>query len=116
MSECVRHAPLIGARQGELTEAEATSLALHLETCARCQAWVKEAAATDGLVGEALLARAAERDFAPFVDQVMARIVTRSRCWRSPRRETSRPCCRRRTVRWCSSPPRRAESVSPERP
>ena len=74
MSECVRHAPLIGARQGELTEEEATSLALHLETCARCQAWVKEAAATDGLVGEALLARAAGRDFAPFVDQVMARI------------------------------------------
>lgn len=74
MSECVRHAPMIGARQGELTEQEALSLALHLETCPRCQAYVQDTAATDGLVAEALLARAAERDFAPFVDQVMARI------------------------------------------
>ncbi len=74
MSECVGHAPLVGARAGELTEEEARSLALHLESCPRCQAWVAEVAAVDGLVGEALLARAAERDFAPFVDQVMARI------------------------------------------
>jgi anti-sigma factor RsiW len=74
MSECVRHAPLIGSRQGELTEEEALSLALHLESCPRCQAYVREAEATEGLVREALLARAAERDFAPFVDQVMERI------------------------------------------
>jgi anti-sigma factor RsiW len=74
MSECVRHAPMIGSREGELSEEAALALATHLETCARCQAFVREAQATEGLVGEALLARAAQRDFAPFVDQVMARI------------------------------------------
>ena len=74
MSECVRHAPMIGSREGELSEEATLALATHLETCARCQAFVREAQATEGLVGEALLARAAQRDFAPFVDQVMARI------------------------------------------
>lgn len=74
MNECVRHAPMIGSREGELTEEQALSLAAHLEGCARCQAYVREAQATEGLVAKALLARAAERDFAPFVDQVMARI------------------------------------------
>lgn len=74
MSECTRHAPMIGAREGELSEEEALSLAVHLESCPRCQAYVRDAEATAGLVREALLARASERDFAPFVDQVMARI------------------------------------------
>ena len=74
MSECVRHAPMIGAREGELNDEEALSLALHLETCPRCQAYVKDTAVTVGLVAEALLARGALRDFAPFVDQVMERI------------------------------------------
>lgn len=77
MNECVRHAPMIGSRKGELTEQEELSLALHLESCPSCQAYVRGTQATEGLVAEALLARAAQRDFAPFVDQVMARIGSR---------------------------------------
>lgn len=74
MNDCVRHAPMIGSREGELSEEVAHALAAHLETCPRCRAYVREVQATEGLVAQALLARAAQRDFAPFVDQVMARI------------------------------------------
>lgn len=73
-SECIRYAPMIGAREGELSVEEARALAAHLEACPGCQARALDAAATEGLVAEALLAEAARRDFAPFVDQVMARI------------------------------------------
>ncbi|ACL67744.1 putative transmembrane anti-sigma factor [Anaeromyxobacter dehalogenans 2CP-1] len=73
-SDCVRYAPMIGAREGELSTEEARALAAHLEACDACGARALDLAATEGLVSEALLARAAERDFAPFVDQVMARI------------------------------------------
>jgi anti-sigma factor RsiW len=74
MKDCIRFAPLIGARAGELTPGEAKALALHLRECAACRATAADFAATDGLVGEALLARANARDFAPFVDEVMARV------------------------------------------
>jgi hypothetical protein len=74
MSDCVRFAPMIGAREGELTPGEAKTLAAHLSECRACRALAADFAATDGLVGEALLARANARDFAPFVDEVMARI------------------------------------------
>jgi hypothetical protein len=74
MRDCVHFAPMIGAREGELTPGEAKALEAHLSLCASCRAVARDAALTDGLVGEALLARANERDFAPFVDQVMARV------------------------------------------
>jgi anti-sigma factor RsiW len=74
MSGCVRFAPMIGARPGELDGAEAQALADHLAGCASCRALAADLAATEGLVAEALLARANERDFAPFGDEVMARI------------------------------------------
>lgn len=74
MKDCVRYAPLVGAREGELTEADARALAAHLEACPRCAALAADVAATEGLVSEALLARAAERDFAPFVDGVMEKV------------------------------------------
>jgi anti-sigma factor RsiW len=74
MTDCVHFAPMIGSRDGELTGADATALAAHLDGCARCRAIAADLAAADGLVGEALLAGAAARDFAPFVDGVMARI------------------------------------------
>jgi anti-sigma factor RsiW len=79
MNDCVRFAPMIGAREGELGAAEAKEVAAHLETCAACRAIAHDLAATDGLVSEALLARANARDFAPFVDEVMARVVRRER-------------------------------------
>ncbi len=74
MKDCVRYAPMLGAREGELTTDEQRALDAHLETCADCRAIAANLAALDGLVGESLMARANARDFAPFVDQVMARV------------------------------------------
>jgi anti-sigma factor RsiW len=65
---------MIGAREGELAPGEAEALAAHLAACAGCRALAADLAATEGLVAEALLARANARDFAPFVDEVMARV------------------------------------------
>ncbi len=76
MGDCVRFAPMIGARRGELLPDDARGLEAHLATCARCRATAADYAATDGLVREVLAAHANARDFAPFVDAVMARIST----------------------------------------
>jgi anti-sigma factor RsiW len=65
---------MIGARDGELSSADARALEAHLAGCAACRAFARDVAAMDGLVGEALLARAAARDFAPFVDAVMEKV------------------------------------------
>jgi anti-sigma factor RsiW len=70
---------MIGAREGELSDAQARALEAHLAGCVACRAIAADAAATEGLVSEALLARANERDFAPFVDEVMARVARRER-------------------------------------
>ena len=79
MKDCVRYAPMLGAREGELTHDEQRALDAHLEGCADCRATAAELAALDGLVGESLMARANSRDFAPFVDQVMARVGAEGR-------------------------------------
>jgi anti-sigma factor RsiW len=73
-SDCVRFAPMIGSREGELAPDDARALESHLAGCAACRARAADLAATEGLVSEALLAQANARDFAPFVDEVMARI------------------------------------------
>jgi anti-sigma factor RsiW len=78
MKDCVRYAPMIGSREGELAPGEVRGLVEHLAGCPACRARAADLAATEGLVAEALLARAAARDFAPFVDQVMARIAPRA--------------------------------------
>jgi anti-sigma factor RsiW len=65
---------MIGARPGELDPAESEGLAAHLAGCGSCRAIARDVAATEGLVADALTARANARDFAPFVDEVMARI------------------------------------------
>ncbi len=72
--DCVRFAPMIGAREGELSADDARALEAHLAACPACRARAADLAATDGLVPEALMAAANARDFAPFVDEVMARI------------------------------------------
>lgn len=78
MKECVLFAPMIGARPGELTAGEAKALDAHLADCRACRAIARDAALTDGLVAEALVARAMARDFAPFVDEVMAKVSGRT--------------------------------------
>ncbi len=72
--DCVRFAPMIGAREGELSADDARALEAHLAACPACQARAADLAATEGLVPDALMAAANQRDFAPFVDEVMARI------------------------------------------
>jgi anti-sigma factor RsiW len=79
MDECIRIVPMIGAREGELSDAEARALEAHLAGCAACRAVAADTESTDGLVSEALMARANARDFAPFVDEVMARVARRER-------------------------------------
>jgi hypothetical protein len=74
MKDCIRFAPMIGSREGELTAADADALAAHLLECPTCQTLAADFAATDGLVDEALLAQANARDFSGFVDGVMARV------------------------------------------
>jgi anti-sigma factor RsiW len=74
MKDCVRFAPMIGAREGELSPADDAALSAHLEACPACRALAADFAATEGLVSEALMAQANARDFAPFVDAVMARV------------------------------------------
>ncbi|HSN90527.1 MAG TPA: zf-HC2 domain-containing protein [Anaeromyxobacteraceae bacterium] len=66
---------MIGSREGELAPDEVRALAGHLAGCAPCRAREVELRRTEGLVAEALLARASRRDFGPFVDGVMERIA-----------------------------------------
>ncbi len=73
--DCVRFAPMVGSRPGELAPEDARALEAHLAACAACRARAADLAASEGLVSDALLAQANARDFAPFVDQVMARIA-----------------------------------------
>lgn len=72
--DCVRFAPMVTAREGELEPAEVAERDAHLAGCARCRAEAADFAATDGLIRDALLGEAVHRDFAPFVDGVLARV------------------------------------------
>lgn len=74
MKPCARWAPMIGARPGELAGEEQRGLEAHLAACPACRARAADLDATEGLVSEALLARANARDFSTFVDGVMARV------------------------------------------
>jgi anti-sigma factor RsiW len=68
---------MLPARPGELAPEEERALHEHLLGCDACQARLADGKALEGLVAEALLAEAARVDFAPFVDQVMARVEGR---------------------------------------
>ena len=72
--DCIRFAPMIGAREGELSPSDAQALAAHLASCETCRAMAADAAAIDGMVAEALLRKANTRDFSTFADEVMARV------------------------------------------
>jgi anti-sigma factor RsiW len=74
MKDCVHYVPLIGAHEGELTPEEQAGLDRHLAGCAACRAREADARALGPLVRDALMAEANKRDFAPFVDAVMAKI------------------------------------------
>jgi anti-sigma factor RsiW len=72
--ECIRFAPMIGSREGELEADEAKALAAHLASCETCRALAADVAATDGMVADALLRSANSRDFSTFADGVMERL------------------------------------------
>lgn len=74
MNPCTRFAPMLGARPGELSDADAAALADHLGACEACQARLADAEALSGMLGDALLAEASRRDFSRFSDEVLARI------------------------------------------
>lgn len=72
--DCVQYVPLIGAREGELAAEERAALDRHLAGCAACRAREADARALGPLIRDALMTEANQRDFAPFVDAVMARV------------------------------------------
>jgi anti-sigma factor RsiW len=74
MKACLRYAPMLGARPGELSEEESRELAEHLAACDACQARLADEEALSGMLSEALLAEANRRDFSTFSDEVLARI------------------------------------------
>jgi anti-sigma factor RsiW len=74
MTACLRFAPMIGARPGELEDGEAAALAEHLATCEACQARLADEEALSGMLSGALLGEANRRDFSTFSDEVLARI------------------------------------------
>lgn len=92
MSSCLRYAPLVGSREGELPAEEARALRTHLAACPTCRDRARDVAATEGLLSEALHASAAARDFTGFVDQVTAAVVRRA----GERSTGSRPASSRR--------------------
>jgi anti-sigma factor RsiW len=77
MTECTRYAPMLTARPGELSAQESAALERHVDGCLDCRATRTAFLATEGLLAEGLLAKAAARDFAPFTDAVMARVAKR---------------------------------------
>ena len=87
MNACVRYAPMIGARPGELSEDDARAFADHLAGCDACQARLADDAALSGLLSDALMAEANRRDFTTFSDEVLERIPAyreRKRGWLAP--------------------------------
>ncbi len=77
MTECVRYAPMIGARPGELSDEETRAMSEHLAACEACQARLADEEATSGLVSDALMAEANRRDFSTFADGVLDRVEHR---------------------------------------
>ncbi len=84
--DCVRFAPLIGSREGELSPDDARALAAHLAGCETCRAIAADLAATDGLVADALLRSANARDFSTFADGVMEKLGLEERPAAAPAR------------------------------
>ncbi len=77
MNACVRFAPMIGSRPGELTNEEQRALEEHLAGCAACRARLADQEAIAGVLRDALLTEANARDFGKFSDQVLDRIGAR---------------------------------------
>lgn len=77
MKDCGRYAPMLSARPGEISGEEQATLSDHLAACPACRNRLADERALDGLVGEALMRRAAQRDFGSFADGVMARVERR---------------------------------------
>ncbi len=71
---CARFAPVLSAREGEVTPAERAALSEHLAGCDGCRARLADERALEGMVAEALARAAARRDFSSFADEVLARV------------------------------------------
>jgi len=87
MTECLRFAPMLGARPGELTDEDAAALAEHLASCDACQARLADERALSGMLFEALAVEANRRDFSTFSDEVLARIPAYAGGGAAPSRE-----------------------------
>jgi anti-sigma factor RsiW len=74
MNPCVRYAPMIGAREGELSDEEARALGEHLASCDACQARLADEAALSGMLADGLMREASRRDLSSFSDEVLERI------------------------------------------
>jgi anti-sigma factor RsiW len=74
MKACLRFAPMIGARPGDLTGEETAALSDHLATCDACQARLADEEALAGMLSRTLMDEANRRDFSTFSDEVLARI------------------------------------------
>jgi anti-sigma factor RsiW len=66
---------MLTAYEGELSAEERALLESHLAGCEGCRLRALDFRAAEGIVGEALLAEAAEVDFSRFADQVMERVA-----------------------------------------
>jgi anti-sigma factor RsiW len=77
MSECPKYAPMLTARDGELSPMEQAGLEAHLGACHACRARLADERLISGLVGEALQAEASLRDFSGFSDVVLDRVEQR---------------------------------------
>ena len=76
MTPCLKYAPMLASKPGELAAAEEAGLHEHLLGCDACQARLANAHAIGDLVTTSLRNSANSVDFADFADGVMARIKT----------------------------------------
>ncbi len=115
MKDCVRFAPMLEAREGELSHDEAAALVAHLDGCPRCRALRADFAATAGLVADGLMARANARDFAPFVDAVMARVAAQTERDQPVRAERQLPVRAERSGRAAAAESRHVPAAAESR-
>ena len=80
MTPCLKYAPMLGAKPGELAQAEESALHAHLAGCDACQGRLADAQVIGDLLTTSRRDSANSVDFSTFADGVMARVeVKRAR-------------------------------------